>query len=1828
HQTVHFGDRPCAVLEAETSGEQLVCETSAGLAGGPALPVCLRLSAAGPCEPACESCSFQYAEEETPYISWLSARGFCGGDSVALGAAAPQALLVAQLDRAVVEIGGYICDASEGQVLNSDDLLVQGRTVNCVLPSTGLGPRLARVQLRALARGWQDPGCANFPCLEGGEDERGLGLAAYRTWQGGAELAPAFVDRGFQLYDLTIFPQIANVTPGSVGVLGGTLLHIAGKSFDEEVSRNVVTVADEPCRVLSAGPDGLTCELDDVQGNLSCAELELYAGASPHASEKFLEHDGDLSSCRVEQLADGRSFSVAVNASESYGYYWVEDSCQADGRHVRGHLAEESEERLTFCCTLNGSSCVGPRYGQVTTSIPSYWQGWGSWVQMGGGTTTPDPLFGTCLPPTSHKEAELTCQLTGMRLCSKVELNSGLCCAADCFGDGSATIGAWSSDSGQRQQLAVSADDGQPWTEELYIRCEEACRFPFNVTFPGNGTTTTTTRYTPEQLALWEFAPWLRPADFVPPTQAEEEILPLGPPVPEPLLPPSPPLLAPFAGGRGLLYKVYSNSENLPVHRALGHENAAYPQSPMASGVLPDMLRGAFRHVRFAPVPATAVSARRSYVPEPPLSDDTGHDLYAEEIVGFFVAPFTASYIFYLAADDEADLSISCCGDMAGMKVEVKASSRDYPMPRYTPLAWFGACEAGMDVPCSISAPHHFRAGEQTLLRVRHRDNVAGDWLRVGLRIHNALAHDGSTVPAELVRRKSIVEVQRLTLTASVVRERHQLNFYRILTGSFRIHVRRYARNFLREGTSDSLRYGDTADQFATALWATQDLYGRVLECQPTVERQQSGERISYVVTFPCPQPEDGNSHAALQLVPGLDVIGTSVLSWVMNSSKLQTSSGLVRGSFRLYFGRGWTEALPYYGWAQVQSELTRLPGLAAVTTWPLQEVQQGGREGWSVGLLLPGAGGGEDMPQIQVDASELSGPGVHLTVDTLANGSSDLFLEEIPADWFRTPHSQQQVVVESNGVRAAGLGEAGAALRRSEDFTPRLMELSPWRVQVGAEVILRLDRVDGNHLRSLKIAPFTLMIGPVLCNMTSFSCENGEERNCGAYPEVWNARCTVPDGRAGQHAVQVLVEGQGRAQYTNVTVALPVPVIDYVPELHLVRPGRGSWAGGTVVLLAGFGLQGPEACQLIHFGASALLEVPMDYFEEEMVPELPGRLLRCLTPPAPEVPEACEISPGWDCGPAEDLVVPVTVAGYATDWSFNYSSDVTPLVSAISPQRSAAMSGMVSLQGARFPPLRGGRAADPVVVYIGSQRCRPEESTGASLRCFLLRHPPVPSGQSAVGLWVLGLGFAVVTPSTRFSHPFAVTEVSPASGSWHGGALLEIRGEGFHAESARHEVLLRLAVNGSQDLPCPLLPGPTLGRRLQCQDMSSEPFERLKAKLSEEVQAGAVAGACHLVLRNGRRVFAHAKGAAKLGRTSKAKAFGLKTLCKLHGCSKPLVSMAFLLLVQQGRVKLDDPVAQYLTFPDVRAIKAKTKAKVKVRKVQQQPTLRHLLTMTAGLQYQDCPAYGAVMRRIRRKEIRGLEAMCDALGQRPLQSEPGARYAYSFCTDFVGRVCEVVSGQRLDKFLETILLKPLQMRDTHFVVPAKKRKRQATLYDCQPVDGSTCMPKVWEHPERADGIMSAGGGILSYHDAGIWSTAADYAKFCQMLLTGLSPSGKQILEPGFLKSLWRDGLVDYGRKDGRLPGWHDSPGAMWDFTGWSLLNTHLTFQDGPQGRGRKLGQTMWMGGGGGTYWVVDRRRQTVSVSFCQSFGGRGDATDEAKDASIFTEAALKRRRR
>merc|ERR1719265_2024371 len=232
--------------------------------------------------------------------------------------------------------------------------------------------------------------------------------------------------------------------------------------------------------------------------------------------------------------------------------------------------------------------------------------------------------------------------------------------------------------------------------------------------------------------------------------------------------------------------------------------------------------------------------------------------------------------------------------------------------------------------------------------------------------------------------------------------------------------------------------------------------------------------------------------------------------------------------------------------------------------------------------------------------------------------------------------------------------------------------------------------------------------------------------------------------------------------------------------------------------------------------------------------------------------------------------------------------------------------------------------------------------------------------------------------------------------------------------------------------------------------------------------------------------------------------------------------------------------------------------------------TLRHILTQTAGLLYTEYPAYEKVMSACRTGKITSLAGMCDALGDVPLQFEPGSRYEYSFCTDFMGRVCEVVSGQCLDEFVAAKVLKPLGMNDTHFVVPPSKHHRMAVLYQCQESKKKNPLrpyvPTAWDHPDSAPGIFSAGGGVLTYKDAGMWGTARDYAKFGQMLLDGgVAQNGTRVLKASTVRQLWTDGLAPLKDRNGQLCNWNindakkklddtDGPpfkGGSWDKCGW-----------------------------------------------------------------------------
>merc|ERR1712060_480238 len=102
----------------------------------------------------------------------------------------------------------------------------------------------------------------------------------------------------------------------------------------------------------------------------------------------------------------------------------------------------------------------------------------------------------------------------------------------------------------------------------------------------------------------------------------------------------------------------------------------------------------------------------------------------------------------------------------------------------------------------------------------------------------------------------------------------------------------------------------------------------------------------------------------------------------------------------------------------------------------------------------------------------------------------------------------------------------------------------------------------------------------------------------------------------------------------------------------------------------------------------------------------------------------------------------------------------------------------------------------------------------------------------------------------------------------------------------------------------------------------------------------------------------------------------------------------------------------------------------------------------TSGLGYTDEDAYKKLMSCVKQQKVKDLKSFCNELAHVPLLCKPGLRYEYGYSTDVLGHVCEVVSGERLDKFVERRLLKPLGMKDTHFVVPPQKRRRLSVLYD------------------------------------------------------------------------------------------------------------------------------------------------------------------------------------
>ena len=237
-------------------------------------------------------------------------------------------------------------------------------------------------------------------------------------------------------------------------------------------------------------------------------------------------------------------------------------------------------------------------------------------------------------------------------------------------------------------------------------------------------------------------------------------------------------------------------------------------------------------------------------------------------------------------------------------------------------------------------------------------------------------------------------------------------------------------------------------------------------------------------------------------------------------------------------------------------------------------------------------------------------------------------------------------------------------------------------------------------------------------------------------------------------------------------------------------------------------------------------------------------------------------------------------------------------------------------------------------------------------------------------------------------------------------------------------------------------------------------------------------------------------------------------TIFRFYSMTKPITSVALMMLYEQGRFRLDDPVSTLIpSFADLRVYEGGMFDSVRTTFPDREMQIRDLLTHTSGLTY-DFMHQHPVDALYREKKIGGgfeavnddLATMVDKLSQIPLLFSPGTEWSYSVASDVCGHLVELISGERFDHFLQNRILAPLGMVDTGFSVPDEQIDRFAACYlPTAGRDGMVLFDSPKESSYRSHPVLFSGGG-------GLVSTASDYLRFCTMLLNGGELDGTRVL--------------------------------------------------------------------------------------------------------------------
>ena len=384
-----------------------------------------------------------------------------------------------------------------------------------------------------------------------------------------------------------------------------------------------------------------------------------------------------------------------------------------------------------------------------------------------------------------------------------------------------------------------------------------------------------------------------------------------------------------------------------------------------------------------------------------------------------------------------------------------------------------------------------------------------------------------------------------------------------------------------------------------------------------------------------------------------------------------------------------------------------------------------------------------------------------------------------------------------------------------------------------------------------------------------------------------------------------------------------------------------------------------------------------------------------------------------------------------------------------------------------------------------------------------------------------------------------------------------------------------------------------------------SDRFQRIEEIANKHIEQGSFSGVEWQIKRkgevwaNGRAGFSDALNQTKMPE---------KPIYRIYSMTKPIISVVALMLVEQGKLRLFDPVAAYLPeFAEMSVFNEDGSA----RPAKSPMIIEHLLTHRAGLSYgfiNDCPAGERYRSSSINKAEMPLEEVIKNIASLPLAFEPGSWWRYSVATDVLARVIEVALDQKLPDILDEYVFKPLAMVDTGYRIAQAEQSRLMAMFGKNDLDDlmnfddkpQALVPSDMsaQHPMDSEGFYRGGYGL--------YSTLDDYARFADFLISGMTGEGERLLSGKMIELMWTNRIPD-----NQLPlkiGPLLLPGYGFGLAGRVMMDIGKSYGL------TSLDECGWAGAAS-TYFWIDPKEDIIGITMAQYLGSKVPIGDDIRNA-------------